>query len=366
MLTDKALYTGVFQVVVSAAVDNGINMILTPIFTPALDTMVGGERPTNQLLGCTQENGKWSFDFTLVHRWIEMCKRCGVEYYEISHLFTQWGAEHAPKVMATVDGEYKKVFGWETDAAQGDYTAFLKEMIPQLIEVLKEHGVDKNTVFHISDEPGDWMLESYKRAKSTVEDVLDGQIIIDALSDYSFYEKGILEHPVVSTDHVQKYIDNNVKDLWVYYCCGPEKVFPNSFIAMPSARVQVLGYMLYKYDIKGFLHWGFNFYNSALSYYPINPYSTTSADGNLPSGDPFIVYPAPDGAYPSIRGKVTYEAICDLNLCRTLEKRIGREAVVKMIDEIAGFDVRFDEYPLDGAYLPTLRESIVAKLRDTL
>ncbi len=33
------------------AVTNGVNMLLTPIFTPPLDTAIGGERTTVQLVG---------------------------------------------------------------------------------------------------------------------------------------------------------------------------------------------------------------------------------------------------------------------------------------------------------------------------
>ena len=351
---------------VKCAVDNGINMILTPILTPALDTKVGGERPTNQLLGCTCENGKWSFDFTLVHRWIEMCKRCGVEYYEISHLFTQWGAEHAPKVMATVDGEYKKVFGWETDAAQGDYTAFLKEMIPQLIEVLKEHGVDKNTVFHISDEPGDWMLESYQRAKSTVEDVLDGQIIIDALSDYSFYEKGILEHPVVSTDHVQKYIDNDVKDLWVYYCCCQVNKVSNRLVAMPTARNRIIATQFFKYDIVGFLQWGFNFYFTQHSCEPCNPYACTDGGLWVPAGDTFSVYPAPDGtAYESVHLLGFTAALNDLRAMKLASELCGKDAVMALIED--GIEpITFTEYPRSADYILDMRERLNKLIADAV
>ena len=86
-------------------------------------------------------------------------------------------------------------------------------------------------------------------------------------------------------------LKRDIKELWVYYCCGPEKIFPNSFIAMPSARVQVLGYMLYKYDIKGFLHWGLNFYNSQFSIRHIDPYKCTDSEGAFPGGDPYIIYP---------------------------------------------------------------------------
>ena len=38
--------------------------------------------------------------------------------------------------------------------------------------------------------------------------------------------------------------------------------YTNRFIAMPSGRNRVGGFLLYKYGINGFLHWGFNFYYS--------------------------------------------------------------------------------------------------------
>lgn len=351
---------------VRTAVDNGINMILTPVFTPALDTQVGGERPTNQLVAVTRENGKWSFDFALLHRWIEMCQRCGVEYYEISHLFTQWGAEHAPKIMATVDGEYKKVFGWETDAAAEEYTGFLRELIPQLIEVMKEHGVDKNMVFHISDEPGGWMLESYKKAKNTVEDVLDGQIIIDALSDYSFYEQGILKNPVVSTDHVGPYLENNVQDLWVYYCCCQVNGVSNRMIAMPTARNRIIATQFYKYKIAGFLQWGYNFYFTQHSCEPCNPYMCTDGGMWVPAGDTFSVYPAPDGtAYESLHLLGFTAALTDLRAMELAESLCGRDAVMAVIEE--GIDpITFDSYPHEQEYILSMRERINKLIADNI
>mgnify|MGYP007002626099 FL=1 len=44
-------------------VKRGCNMILTPLFTPALDTAVGIERTTTQLLDVRVENGNYSFGF---------------------------------------------------------------------------------------------------------------------------------------------------------------------------------------------------------------------------------------------------------------------------------------------------------------
>ena len=74
---------------VRCAVRHGINTILTPIHTPPLDTRVGSYRPTVQLVDVYRENGSYHFGFERLRRWVDMCKRCGVEYYEIAHLFSQ-------------------------------------------------------------------------------------------------------------------------------------------------------------------------------------------------------------------------------------------------------------------------------------
>mgnify|MGYP003310184286 CR=1 FL=1 len=120
---------------------------------------------------------------------------------------------------------------------------------------------------------------------------------------------------------------------------------------MPSYRVRVIGFLMYKYGIKGFLHWGLNFYNTIRSVYPIDPYLTTSSDGAFPSGDPFVVYPGKDCVYPSIRGEVMYEAVQDMDICFALEALVGKAAVVELIDRMAGKPLRFDEYPKNGEFL---------------
>lgn len=48
---------------VGMAAQNGVNMILTPLFTPPLDTQVGGERPTVQLVDVIVMDRGYSFGF---------------------------------------------------------------------------------------------------------------------------------------------------------------------------------------------------------------------------------------------------------------------------------------------------------------
>lgn len=49
---------------ISKASSLGINMIITPLFTLPLDTEIGGERSTFQLVGVEYVNGKYIFDFS--------------------------------------------------------------------------------------------------------------------------------------------------------------------------------------------------------------------------------------------------------------------------------------------------------------
>ena len=341
------------------AVDGGINMILMPVHTPPLDTRPGGERLTTQLVAITVDNGNYLFDMSLVRRWIALCKKCGVAYYEIAHLFTQWGAEHAPKIMATIDGEYKQIFGWDTDAAGDEYGRFLRAYIPALRACFQEEGIEENVYWHISDEPSQEQLASYAAARNQVIGLLSRCHIMDALSNLNFYCQGLVSTPIPANDAIAPFLEAGIKGLWTYYCCAQTRKVSNMFIALPSWRNRILGVQLFQYEIAGFLQWGYNFYNSHLSDQPINPYLTTDADGWVPAGDPFQVYPGSDGMpEESIRMAVTSQALQDLRALEMLSQRAGREAVLHLINEGLEKPITFSEYPRGAEYLLHLRQRV--------
>lgn len=347
---------------IAAAADTGINMILVPIHTPPLDTAIGTTRPCVQLVDIEKKGDRYEFSFDKFKRFIDICKKNGIKYFEMAHMFSQWGAKCAPNIMVTENGKKDYMFGWHVAANSDEYISFLKQYIAAISDELVNEGISENTYFHISDEPTLDNIDTYKTASEIIRPLIGNSKTFDALSNYVFYEKGLVECPVTSVAHIHEFLEHDVPNQWTYYCCGPQKVFTNSFLAMPSYRTRILGFLLYKYHIKGFLHWGFNFYNSAISMYPINPYLTTSGDGAFPSGDPFIVYPANGDVYSSIRGEITYEAIQDMNICFALEELIGRENVVSMIDEAAERDLRFDDYPKDKEFLENLRAKMVERI----
>ncbi len=348
-----------------AAAAVGINMLLTPLFTPALDTAIGGERTTTQLVEVTLSQGEYTFDFARLDRWIDTCARCGITELEICHLFTQWGAAAAPKVMATVDGAQKRIFGWDTPAVGGAYTRFLEVFLPQLKAHLAGRGMLEHSWFHISDEPSEENMEQWNAARCSVAHLLEGCHLIDALSSFQLYEKGYIRTPVVSENHIEPFAAAQVPGLWTYYCCGQHTAVPNRFLAMPSARNRILGVLLYVYDLAGFLQWGFNFYNGVHSTCRVDPWRNADGLGTWPAGDPFLVYPAPDGtAIESLRAAVLREALQDLRLLRLAESRLGRQRVLTLVEGCwDGGALRMDHYPHHPAYFARLHSVLCTALQ---
>ena len=341
-----------------AAARMGINVILTPVLTPPLDTAVGRERTTVQLVKIRRDAGRYSFDFTDLRRWIGLALSLGIDHFEISHLYTQWGAKHAPKVMATVDGEYRRLFGWETDAVGGPYAAFLGAFLPALREELIALGVYRNCRFHISDEPSEEQLPAYTAARDQAKALLPDALFMDALSHFAFYEKGVVTHPVVasSSADLPKFIAAGIPDLWIYYCCGQAVGVSNRFLAMPGGRTRVLGTQLFLGDFSGFLQWGFNFYNIEGSLLRIDPYAVTDGLESWPAGDPFIVYPGRDGVpEESLRYMYMRMALHDLRALRLLESLAGRDAARDLVLEAAGGELTLSRYPCDPGFLPAMR-----------
>lgn len=323
---------------VTEAAKHGMNMILLPAFTPALDTSVGAERKTAQLVRVTRENGGYTFDFSLMKKYVEICRACGIENFEHSHLFTQWGAKHAPKIMAAVNGEYRQIFGWETDAESEEYVLFLKSYLKEFKAFLKEMSLEKKIMFHISDEPNEEFVHYYENAVKTVGEELAGYMCGDAISHFEYYKNGSIKKPIVLVDSedMDKFV-RECDDYWVYYT-GAQLAngCSNRIISTTSARNRVIGLQMYVGGAKGFLHWGYNYYYDFLSNGLFNPVSNPCGYNQL-AGTSYVVYPGMRGtAISSLRMKVFYEGINDYRALQKLEALIGRSAVLEFVKQTIG------------------------------
>jgi len=314
---------------VASSVESGSTSVLTPIHTPPLDTAIGTHRLDVGLVGIRpDDDGGYDFDMTRLVAWLEMCRRTGVRELEMAHLFSQWGGLHAPNIN---DTEGRPLFGWHTDSLGADYQGFLASYLPAVRKVLDTHW-DGPVFWHLTDEPHGDHAPRYGQLKAAVAPLLRDCLVTDALSDIDLWSSGLVDPPIVATDHAQPFVDAGLANPWLYYCTSQSVGVANRFIGMPSYRNRVLGQQLFRYQASGFLHWGFNFWNTQLSREPLNPFLDATSGQGFQAGDAFIVYPGEGGVpWESIRFRVFREAMDDLKLFTALAERDGRDTVESLL-----------------------------------
>lgn len=344
---------------------HGRNMLLTPLWTVPLDTRIGGERPTAQLLEISYENGKYHFDFSRLKQWIELGRKCGIEYFEMSHFFTQWGAEFTPKIIVKVNGRQVKKFGWHVAADSPEYRDFLAQLMPQLLRFLRAEKLAGKCYFHFSDEPPEKKLENYRRSTAFLNKYVNNDEfpVIDALSSVKYFQEGLVKRPVPWFVHLDDFTKEKLPERWCYFA-GANPGYPARSYGAPLCRYRILGVLLYLYEMDGFLHWGHNFWFTQYSRRTkLDPWKETTAGGCFTGGHNFNVYPDADGQpADAIHYESFMEAMQDLRLLQLLETKIGRKAVVKLIHKGLDYELKMGHFPLDPAYLENLHESILKKL----
>lgn len=347
-----------------AAADTGMNMILLPAFTPPLDTAAGCERKTAQLVKVTKKPDGYEFDFSLLERFIKVCQRAGQTHFEHSHLYSQWGAKAAPKIMGYENGEYKQLFGWDTDSASEEYSLFIKSYLRALKPVLSKTGVNKNILFHISDEPSDKHLENYKRCLDTVLPEIEGYVNGDAISHFDVYKEAKIHTPIISvnSEDMPKFIEN-ADNRWLYYT-GESLIdgFTNRLISTTASRCRVVGVQMFYFGMTGFLHWGFNYYYDKLSHGLVDVKVNPCNYGNYP-GTSFMAYPNNDGtALHSSRMKVFYEGILDYEALCKYSELAGRDKAIAFIEKFFG-EMKFTYCPKDDLTLINFRKELNEEIK---
>lgn len=354
-------YFNILEKYIKNAASNGMNMLLTPFFTPPLDTCIGGERTCVQLVDIRVEDGEYIFNFDLARRFVRLALSCGIDYIEHNHLFTQWGAEHAPNIYALVDGERKRIFGWDTTASGEDYANFLRCYINALKDFAKEEGIEERLFFHISDEPTEENEPTYKKAVDVVSSLLESFRSGDALEDIVFYEKGFVKTPVVSISKADNFF-GKCHDFWLYYTggyydeSGLEKC-SNRLITSKPYRTRILGLHMYKYKATGFLHWGYNYYYDRMTTGIMDPKGDSCFYKQIP-GAAYLAYPGIDDVHPSMREKYMLEAMCDYRALCLLEGYIGYEGVIDLCREFFGKEINMQTIPESAEEMICFREMI--------
>ena len=350
---------------------HGMTTLLTPAFTPPLDTPVGQERMNVQLVDITRHENGYTFDFSRLERFLRLAMENGIRYFEHAHFFSQWGAAHAPNIYAETPEGYRRIFGWETDASGEEYRRFLTAYLTALTAFSDRLGIRDRWVFHISDEPSPEHLANYLQGKALAEPFIGNCPLADAVYFAEYAGNGSVHTPIAEIRQADAFAracgcdrmdpaGTNAVSLWLYYTGGPSKV-TNRMLPHTHARTRVLGTVLYRYSAVGFLHWGYNFYYDRMSVGLFNPLSDPCAYKQMP-GSTYLAYPAADGKpIPSVREMLMGEAMCDLRALWKADEILGTERVLALLEEVFGAPVTCQTIP-EGETMLTLRKRLYQEL----
>ena len=357
-------YFDILESYIKNAVKHGQNTLLTPAFTPALDTAVGMERKNVQLVGVKLANGKYTFDFSLLDRFVRLALQCGITHIEHCHLFSQWGAASAINIYGEHDGVYGRLFSCADAADCEAYADFLQAYLPAFLDFARRLGIEDRLLFHVSDEPKDFQLPQYARAYGVVRELLSGYRFGDALSHFELYQSGVVQTPIVATAFAEDFRDR-CDDFMLYYTGGtPDERLSNRMLTSAPWKTRILGTQLFAYRATGFLHWGYNYYYGRMSYGIFDPKVDPCGYRNMP-GVSYIAYPGFDRrAYPSIREKQMQDAISDFLALRLLAEKIGFAEVERRLTLWLGEKPTVYTLPQSSEELLALRERINAALAE--
>ena len=334
-------------------IDHGTDSIYVPILHFRRETF---QRPCQLLKVTEPQPGKYVFDFSDVKRFVKLARDCGAEHYEWTAFWIYWGARNPVRVYQWVDGKAVMLWPPDSDGHGPVFHNFMKQFLPEFHKFLVSEGILEKSYFHVSDEPGEGEhLENYKKARAFLREYapwMKGKVI-DALSSIEYGRQGLTDHPIPIISSAQAYIDAKIPH-WVYFCCAPRGTYLQRLLDTPLPKIRMSGWLFYRLGAQGFLHWGYNYWHAMEQEKLIDPFQTATNEWwpMIPPGDPFEVYPGPDGKpMDSIRWEVFAESMQDYAILQTA----GIKPDDPMLSEIK-----------DYALFPRSEEWIEKRLRKVL
>ncbi len=194
-----------------------------------------------------------------------------------------------------------------------------KDIIPSLLPEFERHlrrkGWLKKTLFHIQDEPTLRNVMAWRELSAYLHGYAPDLIRIDAIETTNLFDD--IEIAVPKLDYLGAWHDTYRKasregtEIW-FYTVGIYQAnsYPNKTIDMPVMDNRILHWLNYRYDLSGYLHWGWNQWTE-------NPYT----DVGMHIGDGWHVYPVKGGVLNSLRWEQMRNGLQDYEYFWMLEKK---------------------------------------------
>lgn len=208
-----------------------------------------------------------------------------------------------------------------TDEAGGDQVTLSgSEVVPDLLQALESHlrqkGWLEKTLFHVKDEPSIHNALAWMEMSEYVHRYAPDLRRLDAIETAYLLDE--IEVAIPKLDEIGVWYESfrewqeEGNELW-FYTVGiyQGSFFPNKTIDVPVIDSRIMHWLNYRFDVTGYLHWGWNRWNE-------DPYMETG----MHIGDGWHVYPVRDGVLNSLRWEQMRNGLQDYEYFWLLEKKV--------------------------------------------
>ncbi|MCK4749736.1 MAG: DUF4091 domain-containing protein, partial [Bacteroidales bacterium] len=310
-------------------------------------------RPINLSEFGKDSDGNYTIDFSNFDKTVEIFIEEGViGRIEGGHIGTRTGGWYSDFVVFVPIIEEDTTYIDQQPISSDEAKAFYQAFMPALTQHLEEKGWTDIYMQHLMDEPIPDNIDTYIEIAQFIKELGPDLKIVEACHAKDL--DNTINIWVPQLDYMHQDYDfykeraDAGDEIWFYTCLNPKGEYANRFIELPLLKTRILHWINYRYQIPGYLHWGFDYWTGT------DPYDETTSiqleSGTiLVGGDAWVVYPGDRKFYSSIRHEAMRDGVVDYELLKMLEETHPEEA-----PELARQVVyRFDYYDMD---IRTFRE----------
>ena len=308
------------------------------------------------LLPIKDENGKIiDFDTTENERIGKICLDAGFRYIFGGFVtrFKYWR-----------ESEMYLVWDKETCSEQYEGIRQLNIYFKRIKEMIVRNGWQDVYMQGLVDEPQVPSSMTYRALCGFFRKAVPGIKIIDPIEtpdihascDIHVVKQACYDKDKEAYDKLRETSD----ELWVYTCGFPTGYWMNRANDLPLAATRLPTWMSVRYNMKGFLHWGYNAYLDCMDSMKDTMYPCTykGEDRFYPAGNHAIIYGDKDNFYESVRAHVQRISAVDAELLMMLKEK-DEKLCYSLIDTVCK---NFNEYTNDPATIDNAHKQLLQYL----
>ena len=123
---------------------HGSDVVYVPMFFDRRETF---RRPCQLLIVDEPQAGRYTFDWSRVKQFTDMCKQIGFSQFEWSHLWIYWGVENPVRVYRKQGDQFVMLWDPKISGFSDTFLNFLRQFLPEFKAFLDREGILEKSYF---------------------------------------------------------------------------------------------------------------------------------------------------------------------------------------------------------------------------